>query len=126
MLMHLALLHQPLAAASASPYRLLDAQGQEVAWTNAFLDAQRVRQLSLRSLRSYAYDLLHFARWAQTALPHPPEGITESVLLDYVRHQLDRQPPPTAQTVNHRLGVLRCLYRFHQGCDIPPVRTHFS
>jgi hypothetical protein len=63
MLMNLSLVHQPSAVASASPYRLLDAQGQEIAWANAFLDAQRVRQLSLRSLRAYAYDLLHFARW---------------------------------------------------------------
>jgi len=52
--------------ASASPYRLLDAQGQEIAWANVFLDAQRVRQLSLHSLRAYAYDLLHFARWGKT------------------------------------------------------------
>jgi hypothetical protein len=44
------LLHQPSAPASASPYRLLDAQGQEVTWANAFLDAQRIRQLSSRSL----------------------------------------------------------------------------
>src|SRR6516162_5477266 len=43
---------------SASPYRLLDGQGRELAWANAFLDAQRLRQLSLRSLRAYGYDLL--------------------------------------------------------------------
>jgi hypothetical protein len=49
--------------ASASPYRLLDDRGSEVAWANQFLDAQKVRQLSLRSLRAYAYDLLHLARW---------------------------------------------------------------
>jgi hypothetical protein len=36
---------------------------QEVTWANAFLDAQRIRQLSLRSLGAYGYDLLHFARW---------------------------------------------------------------
>jgi hypothetical protein len=37
---------------SASPYRLLDGQGRELVWANAFLDAQRLRQLSLRSLRA--------------------------------------------------------------------------
>ena len=37
--------------ASASPWRVLDECGREVAWANTFLDAQRVRQLSLRSLR---------------------------------------------------------------------------
>jgi len=63
--MKLTLVERPLVPPSASPYRLLDEQGQEVAWANTFLDAQRIRQLSLRSLRAYAYDLLHFARWFQ-------------------------------------------------------------
>ena len=60
--MKLTLLHRPSVPASASPYRLQDELGQELVWANAFLDAQRIRQLSLRSLRAYAYDLLHFAR----------------------------------------------------------------
>ena len=45
----------------------------------------------------------------------PLSDITESTLLDYVRYQLEQQPKPTPQTVNHRLGVVRCLYRFHLG-----------
>jgi integrase/recombinase XerD len=125
MRMNLSLVHQPSAVASASPYRLLDAQGQEVTWANAFLDAQRVRQLSLRSLRAYAYDLLHFARWLQQA-PQLLSEITESTLLDYVRHQLDREPKPAPQTVNHRLGVVHCLYRFHCGDEIPAGQSHFQ
>jgi integrase len=32
-----------------------------------------------------------------------------------VRFQLDQQPPPSAQTVNHRLTVVRALLRFHLG-----------
>ena len=123
--MNLSLLHQPFAAASASPYRLLDEQGQEVVWANAFLDAQRVRQLSLRSLRAYAYDLLHFARWLEEA-PQPLAEITESTLLDYVRHQLDHEPKPSPPTVNHRLGVVHCLYRFHCGQEIPAGQSHFQ
>lgn len=122
--MKLTLVHRPSLPASASPYRLWDEQGQEVAWVNAFLDAQRIRQLSLRSLRAYAYDLLHFARWFQDP-PRPLSEITESTLLDYVRHQLDQQPKPTARTVNHRLTVLRCLYRFHYGHEIPAGQSHF-
>ena len=54
--MKLTLVDRPSLPPSASPYRLLDEQGQEVAWANTFLDAQRIRQLSLRSLRAYAYD----------------------------------------------------------------------
>ena len=120
------LLHQPSAPASASPYRLLDAQGQEVAWANAFLDAQRIRQLSSRSLRAYAYDLLHFARWWEQDPPRSLAEITESTLLDYVRYQLEQEPKPTPQTVNHRLCVMRCLYRFHFGSEIPAGQSHFQ
>lgn len=120
--MKLSLLYRPSAPAGACPYRLLDEQDQEIPWANAFLDAQRVRQLSLCSLRAYAYDLLHFARWCKD----PLSGITESTLLDYVRHQLDQKPKPAPQTVNRRLGVLHCLYRFHYGREIPPGQSHFQ
>jgi integrase/recombinase XerD len=122
--MKLSVSFQPSLPASASPYRLLEEGGREIAWANAFLDAQRIRQLSLRSLRSYAYDLLHFARWAPPTVP-ASQQITESTLLDYVRYQLDQQPRPTPQTVNHRLGVVRCLYRFHHGKEIPSGSAHF-
>lgn len=120
-------LYQLSVAASASPYRLLDEFGHQINWANSFLDAQRIRQLSLRSLRAYAYDLLHFARWV--CLQQPPlllAGLTQSTVLDYVRHQLDQKPQPAPQTVNHRLTVLHCLYRFHFGTDIPPGQSHFQ
>jgi site-specific recombinase XerD len=111
--------------ASASPYRLFDEEG-EIAWANSFLDAQRIRQLSVRSLRAYAYDLLNFARWwSQQPAKHLSE-FTESTLIEYVRYQLDQQPKPTPQTVNHRLVVLHCLYRFHLGTEIPPGQSHFQ
>jgi hypothetical protein len=74
---------RPSVPASASPWRVLDERGREVAWANTFLDAQRVRQLSLRSLRAYAFDLLHFARWG--AERPPLSQTTESTLLDYAR-----------------------------------------
>ena len=90
---------------SASPYRLLDGQGRELAWANAFLDAQRLRQLSLRSLRAYGYDLLHLARWLHLKR-HRLAKIDQSILLDYVRYQLDQLPKPAPSTVNHRLAVL--------------------
>ena len=102
---------------------MLDDCGQEITWANVFLDAQRVRQLSLRSLRTYAYELLHFARWRNDA---PLSEITESTLHDYVRHQLEQEPKPTPQTINRRLCVLRCLYRFHLGTQIPGGQFHFQ
>ena len=122
--MKLSLLSQPSAPLSVCPFRLVDEQGAELAWANAFLDAQRIRQLSRCSLRAYAYDLLHLARWldqTQQALAQ----LDQSLLLDYVRFQLDHQPPPTATTINHRLGVLRCLYRFHYGREIPAGKSYF-
>jgi integrase/recombinase XerD len=120
--MKLALAH---LSAPACPYRLLDDANHEIAWANDFLDAQHLRQLSPRSLRAYAYDLLHFARWLQSSAKTFAE-ITEATLLDYVRHQLNQQPQPTPQTVNHRLTVIRCLYRFHHGQEIPAGNSHFQ
>jgi site-specific recombinase XerD len=124
--MKLALVHRPTIPASSSPYRLVDHQGNEITWANDFLDAQRIRQLSLRSLRAYGYDLLHFARWY---LQHPSRillEMDESTLLEYVRDQLDEEPKPTPQTINHRLGVLRSLYRFHAGHPMPAGSCHFQ
>jgi DNA primase len=124
-LMRLLLVHQPATSAGNCPYRLMDEQGSETAsWANEFPDAQHMRQLSPRSLRAYAYDLLHFARWFQDQ-PQTLSEITGATLLDYVRHQLNQQPRPTAQTINHRLTVIRCLYPFHPGEEIPAGHAHF-
>ncbi len=123
--MKLFVVYQPTVSASISPYRVRGDQGAEPDWANAFLDGQRLRQLSLRSLRIYAYDLLNFARWF--APQHQPLAeITESTLVDYVRHQLEEDPQPKPQTVNHRLGTVRCCYRFHTGQEIPAGQVHFQ
>ena len=124
--MNLSLVHRPAIPASVSPYRLVDHLGQEITWVNDFLDAQRIRQLSLRSLRAYGYDLLHFARWClQHSSPTLLE-MDESTLLNYVRDQLNEDPKPTPQTINHRLGVLRSLYRFHSGHPLPAGSSRHS
>jgi integrase/recombinase XerD len=123
--MKLAFAHPSVTPAGTCPFRVLDEQGREVTWVNDFLDAQHIRQLSPRSLRAYAYDLLHFARWFQSQ-SRTLSAITESTLLDYVRFQLNQQPQPTPQTVNHRLTVIRCLYRFHIGQEIPGGHCHFQ
>jgi len=123
--MKLSVVYQPSLPARASPYRLRDENGRELDWVNAFLDSQRLRQLSPRSLRIYAYDLLDFARWFEPQ--HQPfDQITESTLVDYVRHQLEQDPQPTPQTVNHRLGTVRCCYRLHTGRDLPARQVHFQ
>jgi site-specific recombinase XerD len=122
--MKLSVICQP-ALASNSPYRVCDENGGEIEWANAFLDGQRLRQLSPRSLRIYAYDLLDFARWFDPQ-HQPLTQITESTLVDYVRHQLEQEPKPSPQTTNHRLGTVRCCYRFHTGQEIPAGKVQFQ
>ncbi|MGA2675192.1 MAG: tyrosine-type recombinase/integrase [Terracidiphilus sp.] len=118
--MKLTVAYLPLLPASASPYRLLDEQGRQIEWANRFLDAKRLLQRSPCSLRAYAFDLLHFARWLVSVdPPHPLAELSESLLQDYIRHQLDQQPPPNPRTINHRLGVVRCLYRFLYERELP-------
>jgi site-specific recombinase XerD len=120
--MKLAIVYRPSVRPSLSPYRLLDEQGQEVAWANAFLDAKRLVQRSPRSLRAYAYSLLSFARWFEGDPQHPPcplSELSESHLEQYAAHQLDQQPPPTAKTINYRLRLVRDLYRFLFQRDLP-------
>jgi integrase/recombinase XerD len=121
--MKVSVAYLPSTPPSASPYRLRDEHSREVLWANAFLDAKHLLQRSPRSLRSYAFDLLHFARWAEPAADtHPPRQLVElneSVLRDYLRFQLEQQPCPAPQTINHRLDVLRALYQFHFACEVP-------
>lgn len=112
----------PSTAAGRSPYRLLDPEGHEIKWACQFLDAQHIRGLSPASLRAYGYDLLNFSRWLHKTRSSLSR-LNESRLLTYVRYQLNSQPKPTPQTVNHRLVALRCLYRFHYGRDIPNGRS---
>jgi site-specific recombinase XerD len=112
----LRLIFRAASRAGVSAYRLLDAHGRELKWANEFLDSQHLRGLSPRSLRAYGYDLLHFARW-WTRLDL--SKLNEARLLDYVRYQFEQDPKPTAPTINHRLTVLRCLYRFRYQQEVP-------
>jgi integrase/recombinase XerD len=109
--------HAP--ATGRCPYQLMNPTGQEVQWARQFLDVQCLRGLSPYSIRIYAYDLLNFARWWLRSKVRSLARLNASSLLDYVRHQLSSQPQPSPQTINHRLTVLRCLYRFHFGRTIP-------
>lgn len=114
--MSVRVIYDPCAPASQSPYRLLRVDGSGLNWANEFLDSQRVRGLSLCSLRAYAYDLLHIARWfAANAIE--TADLTEARLTDYIHYQLNHQAAP--QSINHRLSVARCLFRFLHGCEIP-------
>ncbi len=118
------LIFDPHAAAGYSSYCLLDGKGDPIPVINEFLDAQAIRSLSPCSLRAYGFDLLNFAQWwFRRKRSRLIESLTESRLIEYVRYQLNAKPAPTPQTINHRLTVVRCLYRFHLGCDIPRDRS---
>ncbi len=116
--MSLRVLFQTSMSQTESPYRLLQDQNG-VDWANEFLDAQKMRGLSLCSLRAYAYDLLNLAQWFSVASVKLPE-LNQPKLFDYIRFQLNHQPQPAAQTINHRITATHCLYRFHYGREIPP------
>src|ERR1700674_5653063 len=82
--------------------------GREVVWINRYLDREYVRRLADRSLRIYAYHLLHFVRWWES-VHHTGDlaeaDLTESTLLDSVRFQSSQQPRPSACTINDRVAI---------------------
>ena len=91
-----------------SPIQVVEqSTGKGVGWINRYLDLDYVRRLANTSLYSYAHSLLHFVRWWESV--HRTGDIsqaqlTASTLLDYVRFQSSRQPPPSASTINDRVA----------------------
>ena len=62
--MKFCVLYQHPAHNAQSPIRVVEqTTGREVAWINRYLDREYVRRLANTSLRTYAYNLLHFVRW---------------------------------------------------------------
>jgi len=96
------------ASGAHSPIFVIEEEtGQGVGWINRFLDREYVRRLADKSLYSYAHSLLHFVRWWES-VHHTGDisaaDLTPSTLLDYVRFQSSRQPPPSASTINDRVA----------------------
>jgi integrase/recombinase XerD len=111
-------------AASASPYRVVEAGGGEIAWANRFLDMQRVRGLNEFSLRYYGHLLLHFIRWwdgqpGVEVMRMDAPAFTESTLIDYVRAQREELPKRSPETINSRSAMLRRLFRFYFQVEMP-------
>jgi site-specific recombinase XerD len=91
-----------------SPFRIVQDNGREVEWVNRLLDQQRVRSVAETTLRSYAYDLLHFLRWwaeVNHSTTVTKKALNESTLLDYIRFQANQHPPPAAASINRRVAV---------------------
>ena len=122
--MRFLLQHRGDVARSASPYRVVEQDGGEVAWANRFLDLQRVRGLNELSLRYYGHLLLHFIRWwarqpgVDAMRPDTP-AFTESTLIDYVRAQREEWPKLSPETINSRSAMLRRLFRFYFEVEMP-------
>ena len=96
------------ASGAHSPIFVIEEEaGQGVGWINRYLDREYVRRLADKSLYSYAHSLLHFVRWWES-VHHTGDisaaDLTPSTLLDYVRFQSSRQPPPAASTINDRVA----------------------
>jgi hypothetical protein len=54
---------QQTANHAQSPVRVIEqTTGREVAWINRYLDREYVRRLAEKTLRVYAFNLLHFVR----------------------------------------------------------------
>jgi integrase len=116
--------HSGDAAASVSPYRLVDEQGREIEWANRFLDMQRVRGLQDLSLRFYGHMVLHFVRWWSSqpgvdVMRFELSQFTEATLLDYVRAQREEPRKPSPELINNRSAMLQRLFRFYFGQDMP-------
>jgi integrase len=82
--------------------------GREVGWVNRYLDREYVRRVANTTLRTWAYNLLHFVRWWES-LHHTGDmvegDLTESTLLEYVKFQSSQQPPPSSSTINDRVAI---------------------
>jgi integrase/recombinase XerD len=99
----------PTSPNAQSPVHVVEqTTGREVGWINRYLDREYVRRLADKSLRIYAYHLLHFVRWWES-VHHTGDlveaDLTQSTLLDYVRFQSSQQPRPSACTINDRVAV---------------------
>src|SRR5437764_7238318 len=62
--MKFCVIYQQTSHNAHSPVRVVEqSTGQGVGWINRYLDREYVRRLANTSMRTYAYNLLHFVRW---------------------------------------------------------------
>ena len=103
------LVYAKASGGAQSPVRVVEQKtGHEVGWINRYLDREYVRRLSNKSLRLYAYNLLHFVRW-WASVHHTGDvaecDLTESILLEYIRFQSAQDPRPSGSTINTRVAT---------------------
>jgi site-specific recombinase XerD len=96
-------------------YELVDDDGAIVVEANEFLAALRVRGLSPRTVRAYAYDLALLYRWLRAG-NNELEQLTAADLMAFIGHQRKADAQP--RSINRRLSTCRLLYRFCTGKEI--------
>src|ERR1700676_3772768 len=106
--MNFQIIRQQNSRGPHSPFRVVEqTTGREVGWINRFLDREYVRRVADSSLRTYAFNLLHFVRWWQHE-HHTWElerkHLSSSTLLDYLHFQSSLEPRPAASTINDRVA----------------------
>ena len=106
--MNFRVVQQKTPPGAHSPYQVVEqTTGRGIAWINRYLDREYVRRLANKSLYSYAHSLLHFVRWWES-VHHTGDifeaDLADSTLLDYIRFQSSKQPPPSASTINDRVA----------------------
>lgn len=110
-----------------SPFRVVEQRsGKEVGWINRFLDREYVRRVADTSLRTYAYNLLHFVRWwhhQHRTAELDRKHLSESTLLDYLHFQSGLEPRPAASTINDRVADADRAIR-NQFPDAPSQVAH--
>ena len=88
-------IYQPASNHAYSPVRVVEQNtGREIGWINRYLDREYVRRLGDKTLRIYAYNLLHFVRWWES-VHHTGEvretDLTEATLREYLCFQSSLQ-----------------------------------
>src|SRR5713226_4279635 len=102
-------IYQPTSPSAHSPVRVVEHNtGREIGWINRYLDREYVRRLADKTLRIYAYNLLHFMRWWES-VHHTGDvretDLTDSTLREYLCFQSSLQPRPSGSTINDRIAI---------------------
>lgn len=92
-------------------FTLLEA-GHPLPEASQFLAAVRVRGLSPRTVRAYAFDLLHFYRWL-AATKRQLQDLASADLVDFIAEQQRSGSAP--RSINRRLTTVRLLFQFCTG-----------
>jgi integrase/recombinase XerD len=82
---------------------------------NRFLDALRARNLSPRTERAYAFDLISLSRWLTTTTL-TIEDVRAPNLIDFIALQQQRSAAP--RSINRRLTTVRLFVRFLTGREV--------